>query len=134
MPHILVVDDQEANRITLQRILEREDWKVSQASDGQAGLDQVRTNAPDVVVTDLKMPGLNGLELLKAIRTVRPEVEVILMTAYGTVETAVDAMKVGAYDYVTKPLKRNEIVSSVRKALEKKHRKNEVVCRQKMIS
>ena len=121
MPHILVVDDQEANRITLQRILEREGWAVSQAPDGQAGLDKVRTDAPDVVVTDLKMPGLNGLELLKAIRTVRPEVEVILMTAFGTVETAVDAMKVGAYDYVTKPLKRNEIVSSVRKALEKKH-------------
>jgi two-component system response regulator HydG len=120
MPKILVVDDQEANRVTLERILVREAWEVEQAKDGQVALDQIRKSPPDVIVTDLKMPGLNGLELLKAVRALRPEIEVILMTAYGTVETAVDAMKVGAYDYVTKPLKRTEIVSSVRKALEKK--------------
>ena len=119
MAHVLVVDDQETNRVTLERILRRESWEVTQAADGQIALDQVRAQAPDVMVTDLKMPGLNGLELLKAVRTVAPEVEVILMTAFGTVETAVDAMKEGAYDYVTKPLKRSEIVSSVRKALEK---------------
>jgi len=120
MSNILVVDDQEANRVTLERILRREDWGVTQAEDGQIALERVRQEAPDVIVTDLKMPGLNGLELLKAVRAINPEIEVILMTAYGTVETAVDAMKVGAYDYVTKPLKRTEIVSSVRKALEKK--------------
>ncbi|MEC7242455.1 MAG: sigma-54 dependent transcriptional regulator [Myxococcota bacterium] len=119
MAHVLVVDDQETNRVTLERILRRESWEVTQAPDGQVALDQVREQAPDVMVTDLKMPGLNGLELLKAVRAIAPEVEVILMTAYGTVETAVDAMKEGAYDYVTKPLKRSEIVSSVRKALEK---------------
>jgi two-component system response regulator HydG len=120
MPEILVVDDQETNRVTLERILRRENWDVSQAQDGQVALEKVRKNPPDVIVTDLKMPGLNGLELLKAVRALHPEIEVILMTAYGTVETAVDAMKVGAYDYVTKPLKRSEIVSTVAKALEKK--------------
>lgn len=119
MAHVLVVDDQETNRVTLERILRRESWDVTQAADGQIALDKVRESAPDVMVTDLKMPGLNGLELLKAVRAIAPEVEVILMTAFGTVETAVDAMKEGAYDYVTKPLKRSEIVSSVRKALEK---------------
>jgi len=120
MHTILVVDDQETNRVTLERILRRENWAVQQAQDGQAALEKVRENPPDVIVTDLKMPGMNGLELLKAVRTLYPDTEVILMTAYGTVETAVDAMKVGAYDYVTKPLKRSEIVSAVRKALEKK--------------
>ena len=120
MPEILVVDDQETNRVTLERILRRENWSVRQAQDGQVALEKVRESPPDVIVTDLKMPGLNGLELLKAVRALHPEIEVILMTAYGTVETAVDAMKVGAYDYVTKPLKRSEIVSSVAKALEKK--------------
>jgi two-component system response regulator HydG len=120
MPEILVVDDQETNRVTLERILRREHWEVRQAEDGQVALEKVRETPPDVIVTDLKMPGLNGLELLKAVRALHPDIEVILMTAYGTVETAVDAMKVGAYDYVTKPLKRSEIVSSVRKALEKK--------------
>ena len=120
MPHVLVVDDQEANRVTLERILRRESWDVSQAENGNKALESIRDSAPDVIVTDLKMPGMNGLELLKAVRTLSPEIEVILVTAFGTVETAVDAMKVGAYDYVTKPLKRTEIVSAVRKALEKK--------------
>ena len=68
MAHVLVVDDQETNRVTLERILRRESWEVTQAADGQLALDQVRQQPPDVMVTDLKMPGLNGLELLKAVR------------------------------------------------------------------
>jgi two-component system response regulator HydG len=73
-----------------------------------------------VIVTDLKMPGITGIELLKAVRALSTQVEVILMTAFGTVDTAVDAMKYGAWDYVTKPLKRAEIVSSVKKALQRR--------------
>ena len=71
------------------------------------------------MVTDLMMPGMDGQELLKAARAIRPDVEVVLMTAYGTVETAVAAMKDGAYDFITKPLKRHALVKAVQKALEK---------------
>jgi two-component system response regulator HydG len=119
MPFILVVDDQEANRVTLERILLREGWEVAQAVDGRSALEQVRECQPDVVVTDLKMPGMDGLELLRAIKAISPEVEVLMMTAYATVETAVDAMKEGAWDYVTKPLRRTELVSGITKALER---------------
>mgnify|MGYP002629609924 CR=1 FL=1 len=120
MPKILVVDDEAANRITLERILKREGWVVAQAPDGRQGLELLRSEGADVVLTDLKMPGMSGLELLRASKAVAPDVEVIVMTAYGTVETAVEAMKEGAYDYVTKPLRRMELVSSMRKALEKR--------------
>ena len=117
---ILVVDDQQANLVTLERILTREGWIVDKARDGREALDLFRENGPSVIVTDLKMPGMTGLELLKAVRALSSNVEVILMTAFGTVDTAVDAMKYGAWDYVTKPLKRAEIVSSVKKALQRR--------------
>ncbi len=71
------------------------------------------------MVTDLMMPGVDGQELLKAARAMRPDVEVVLMTAYGTVETAVAAMRDGAYDFITKPLKRHSLVKAVQKAMEK---------------
>jgi two-component system, NtrC family, response regulator HydG len=120
MPRILVVDDERANRVTLERILKREGWDVLQAEDGRIALDTLRAEGVDVVVTDLKMPGMSGLELLRASKALVPDVEVLLMTAYGTVETAVDAMKEGAYDFVTKPLRRMELVRTIRKALEKR--------------
>jgi len=120
MPRILVVDDEQANRVTLERILKREGWEVLQASEGRAAMDLLRTESIDVLITDLKMPGMSGLELLRAIKALKPDIEVLLMTAYGTVETAVDAMKEGAYDFVTKPLRRMELVRTIRKALEKR--------------
>jgi two-component system response regulator HydG len=95
MPRILVVDDEPANRITLERILSREGLDVDYASDGRAALEVVREGGVDVVLTDLKMPGMSGLELLRAIHALAPDIEVALMTAYGTVETAVEAMKGG---------------------------------------
>ncbi len=120
MPHVLVVDDEEANRLALDRILAREGITVSHASDGREALDRIRAEPPDLMLTDLKMPGMTGLELMKAARTLDPDLEVIVMTAYGTVETAVEAMKEGAWDFVTKPLRRSDIVRAVRKALEKR--------------
>ena len=89
------------------------------ANDAKHALEQVRNHRVHVVLTDLMMPGTTGLELLRAIKQVQPEVEVVLMTAYGTVETAVSAMREGAYDFVEKPLKRMTIVKSVRKAAER---------------
>ena len=117
---ILVVDDDPSNRVTLERLLKREGFTVHHAASGREAMESLRARAVDLVLTDLKMPGMSGLDLLKAVRAVDPDVEVVVMTAYGTVETAVEAMKEGAYDFVAKPLKRLELVTTVRKALEKR--------------
>jgi two-component system response regulator HydG len=119
MPTVLVVDDEEANRLALERIFSREGYAVRTASDGRSALDALRDGAVGVVLTDLKMPGIGGLELLRAARQVSPETQVIVVTAYGSVETAVEAMKEGAYDFVTKPLRKDAVVHSVGKAHEK---------------
>ena len=117
---ILVADDEKGILDSLDRIFRKEGLRVMTVSNGKEALNVLRSNHVDVVVTDLVMPEMSGDELLRAAKTVAPEVEVILMTAYGTVENAVAAMKEGAYDFVTKPLKRAQMVRSVTKALEKR--------------
>jgi two-component system response regulator HydG len=117
---LLVVDDEQGNLDSLDRIFEREGLKVLRASSGQEAIDKLRENPVDVVLTDLMMPGMSGQELLRAVRAVAPEAEVVLMTAYGTVEAAVAAMKDGAYDFLTKPLKRHAVLKSIAQALEKR--------------
>ncbi len=116
---VLVVDDDRANLDSVARIFQREGLATFSASNGTEALDLLRKPEVSVMVTDLMMPGMDGQELLKAARTIRPDVEVVLMTAYATVETAVAAMKDGAYDFITKPLKRHALVKAVEKALEK---------------
>jgi DNA-binding NtrC family response regulator len=116
---VLVVDDEPSNVTSLQKIFQREGMRVLTADGGKAALELVRRHRVQVVLTDLMMPGTNGVELLRALREVSPDSEVVLMTAYGTVETAVQAMREGAYDFVEKPLKRMSIVKSVRKAAER---------------
>src|SRR5262249_40286407 len=116
---VLVVDDEPAIVESLDKIFKREGMSVLTATDGQTGLDLLRKHRVGVLLTDLMMPRTTGMDLLKAAKTVAPETEVVLMTAYGTVETAVDAMKEGAYDFVTKPLKRAHVVRIVRNALDK---------------
>ncbi|MEN0064930.1 MAG: sigma-54 dependent transcriptional regulator [Myxococcota bacterium] len=117
---ILVVDDDESNRVTLERILVRESYGVVHADTGRHAMQHLRNQRIDLVITDLKMPGMTGIDLLKAARKLDPDLEVVVMTAYGTVETAVEAMKEGAYDFVNKPLRRMELVTAVRKALERR--------------
>lgn len=116
---ILVVDDEESNLLSLQRIMKREGHRVVTANNGKSALELLRQEAINVLITDLVMPQMNGTDLLKAARAIAPETEVVMMTAYGTVENAVEAMKEGAYDFVTKPLKRAHIVGVVRRVLEK---------------
>jgi two-component system response regulator HydG len=116
---VLVVDDEAANVDSLQRIFEREGFRVWTATSAQKALHVCRHDEIHVVVSDLMMPGMNGIELVKAIKTVAPETEVVLMTAFGTVEKAVEAMRAGAYDFVEKPLKRVQMVKTVRKAAER---------------
>ena len=118
---VLVVDDEAANRKVLERILTREGLAVIHAADGREAVGLIRSHGPDLLLTDLKMPGMSGLELMRVGRTLDPDLEVVVMTAFGTVETAVEAMKEGAWDFVTKPLRRADIVRVVRKALEKRH-------------
>jgi DNA-binding NtrC family response regulator len=116
---VLVVDDEAANLESLERIFTREGMRTFVASSGARALELCRQHRIDVVLTDLMMPGMDGLSLLKALGTVAPDAAVVVMTAYGTVESAVSAMREGAYDFVEKPLKRVQIVKTVKQAAER---------------
>jgi two-component system response regulator HydG len=117
---LLVADDDPGLRESLERTLTREGYHVVLASDGRAALERVQGGGIDLIVTDLKMPGLTGLELLRAAKAIMPDVDVILLTAFGTVEEAVKAMKDGAYDFLTKPFRREQLIKLIDKALERR--------------
>ncbi len=119
-PTLLVADDDPAVRQSLEKTLTREGYTVILAPDGQAALDRLRQGDVDLLLSDLKMPGMTGLELLKQAREAAPDVDVILLTAFGTVEEAVRAMKDGAIDFLTKPLQRAQLVRVIRQALERR--------------
>ena len=116
---ILIVEDERSNLSSLERIFTREGYRTLLAEEGQAAMELCRKHRVHVVLTDLMMPGMSGIDLLKALKTIAPDAEAVVMTAYGTVETAVEAMREGAYDFVEKPLKRMQIVKTVRKAAER---------------
>jgi two-component system response regulator HydG len=118
-PRVLVVDDDVGSLEAVIRILQRENLEIVSAPSGEKALEALREAPVDVIVTDLMMPGISRVDLLRATKTLSPHTEVVLMTAHGTVEAAVEAMKEGAYDFLTKPLKRHQLVKSVKKALEK---------------
>ena len=117
---LLVADDDPAVRQSLERTLTREGYRVLLAPDGQAALERLQGGGIDLVLSDLKMPGLTGLELLRAAKVVAPEVDVIMLTAFGTVEEAVKAMKEGASDFLTKPFQRAQLLRVIRQALERR--------------
>jgi len=117
---LLVVDDEPGIVDSLQKIFEREHLRVLTATSGAEALELIRREPVSVMITDLMMAGMSGMDLLKASRSLSPETETVLMTAYGTVENAVEAMKQGAYDFVTKPIKRAHLLRVVGKALEKR--------------
>jgi two-component system response regulator HydG len=117
---LLVADDDPGLRESLERTLTREGYRVLLASDGRAALERVQGGGIDLVVTDLKMPGLTGLDLLRAAKAIAPDLDVILLTAFGTVEEAVKAMKDGAYDFLTKPFRREQLLKLIDKALERR--------------
>ncbi|PWU24556.1 MAG: DNA-binding response regulator [Candidatus Rokuibacteriota bacterium] len=117
---LLVADDDPAVRESLERALTREGYAVVAAPDGQAALERLQAGGIDLVLSDLRMPGLSGLELLPRAKAVAPEVDFIMLTAFGTVEEAVKAMKDGATDFLTKPFQRAQLVKVVRQALERR--------------
>ena len=117
---LLIADDDPGLRESLERTLTREGYRVILASDGNAALERLQAGGVDLVLTDLKMPGLSGIELLRAVKAIAADVEVILLTAFGTVEEAVKAMKEGAYDFLTKPFQRAQLLRLIRQALERR--------------
>ncbi len=119
-PTILVADDEAGVRQSVGRALRREGFHVLPAEDGQAALDLLRRGGVDLLLADLRMPGLDGLELLRAAKLLSPEVEVIVLSGHGTVEEAVQAMKEGAYDFLTKPIERAQLIRTARQALERR--------------
>jgi DNA-binding NtrC family response regulator len=116
---ILVVDDEPNARTALAEILREEGYAVETAADGFKGLARFEEFAPDLVLTDLKMPGMDGVELLRKLRQIDTELPVVIMTAFGAVETAVSAMREGAADYLTKPLNTDELTMVIERALER---------------
>ncbi|RYF11503.1 MAG: sigma-54-dependent Fis family transcriptional regulator, partial [Deltaproteobacteria bacterium] len=119
-PHILVVDDELGILESLRRIYEREGFSVEVTDSGQEALELLRRSRTHVVLADIMMPKMGGMELLRAVRAVSPATEVIMMTAFGTVENAVECMRQGAYDFIAKPLKRAIVVRCVQRALERR--------------
>ena len=106
---ILVVDDEPAQRTVLSGFLRKRGFEVRQASSVSEALSEVSARTIDLVLTDLRMPGATGMDLLAGVRQVNPEIPVVVMTAFGTVASAVDAMKRGAADYLTKPIDLDEL-------------------------
>jgi two-component system response regulator AtoC len=119
MRRILVVDDEENIRLVLRTLLRKHGYDVEVAESGEAALAMVDSFGPDVILTDVRMPKMGGLDLLATLRAKQYPATVIVMSAYGNVDLALDAMKAGAYDYVSKPFKPDEIVLALRKAEER---------------
>lgn len=116
---ILVVDDEIGIRQSLKKILEKEGFDVVTASNGEEAFKLIRGSDIDLLISDIRMAGMDGLELLKVCKSISPYTEVIMITGYASVDTAVDSMKQGAYDYITKPFKKADILKAVGKAIEK---------------
>lgn len=115
---ILVVDDEESQREMVGGFLEKQGYSVSLADSGEEALKQGQDKFFEIALVDLKMPGMNGIELLSKLKEINPEIQVIVMTAYGTIETAVEAMRKGAFHYVNKPIDLEELNVNIKKALE----------------
>lgn len=119
MSNILIIDDEKAIRKTLSEILSYEGYKIDEAGDGEEGLKRFKEKSYDVVLCDIKMPKLDGIEFLDKAREANPDVPVIMISGHGTIETAVEAVKKGAYDYISKPPDLNRLLITIRNAMDK---------------
>ncbi len=119
MPRILIIDDEKAIRNTLREILQYEKFEVDEAGDGAEGLKKVESNSFDLVLCDIKMPKMDGLEVLAKLQELNPDLPVVMISGHGTIETAVDAIKSGAFDYIAKPPDLNRLLVTVRNALDR---------------
>ena len=121
MSKILVIDDEKAIRKSLREILEYEKYEVEEAEDGPEAIEKITNNTFDIALCDIKMPQMDGIEVLTKLLEINPDLPVIILTGHGSVETAVEALKKGAYDFIEKPLDMNRLLVSVRNAGEKKN-------------
>jgi len=119
MSHILIIDDEKAIRKTLGEILSYEGYKIDDAENGDEGLRKIKEKAYDVVLCDIKMPKVDGLEFLEKAKEINPDVPIIMISGHGTIETAVEAVKKGAFDYVAKPPDLNRLLITIRNAMDK---------------
>lgn len=119
MSNILIIDDEKAIRKTLGEILSYEGYKLEEAGDGEEALKRFKEKAYDVVLCDIKMPKMDGIEFLEKAREVNPDVPIIMISGHGTIETAVEAVKKGAYDYISKPPDLNRLLITIRNATDK---------------
>ena len=115
---VLIVDDDDNLRWVTKTQLEDAGYRVSEAADGDSAIATLNAEHPDLIITDLKMPGMSGVELLRKIRAFDPEIPVLMITAFGTIQSAVEAVRAGAYDYITKPLDHDELLLTVQRALD----------------
>ncbi len=118
MPSVLVIEDKDSMREMLLKTLEAEGYEVETARDGEGGVEKAREKKYDVVLADLKLPRMNGIEVLSSLKEMDQDAAVILMTAYGTIETAVEAMKEGAFDFLTKPFDTDHLGVLIKRAME----------------
>ena len=116
-PHILVVDDEPIERQTLTDILRLEGYHVSSVANGEAAVDFVRLNPVDLIILDLRMPGMSGLDVVKVASRLIPDVEIVLLTAYGSMESAIEALRNRVHDYLLKPASPAQILDSVSRGL-----------------
>lgn len=123
---ILIIDDEQSQREILKGFLEKKNYRVITASSGNEGLELIGKEQVDIVLSDYKMPDRNGIEVLEEVKRVNPEISFVLMTAYGTIENAVKAMRLGAYDYLSKPIDLDELELLLEKIIENKNLKSEV--------
>jgi DNA-binding NtrC family response regulator len=119
MSHILIIDDEKAIRKTLGEILAYEGYKIDDAENGDEGLRKIKEKVYDVVLCDIKMPKVDGLEFLEKAKEINPDVPIIMISGHGTIETAVEAVKKGAFDYVAKPPDLNRLLITIRNAMDK---------------
>ena len=119
MADILIIDDERAIRKTLTEILSFEGYKIDEAADGEEGLKKFREKTYDVVLCDIKMPKLDGLEFLQKAGEINPDTPIIMISGHGNIETAVEAVKKGAYDFISKPPDLNRLLITIRNAMEK---------------
>ncbi len=119
MAKILVIDDERSIRNTLQEILEFEKFTVDTAADGIEGLEKIKASVYEVILCDIKMPKMDGIEVLDNIFKIRPDATVVMISGHGTIETAVEAIKKGAFDFISKPLDLNRLLITIRNAMNK---------------
>src|SRR5450756_2211585 len=130
---LLLIDDEEDVRYSIQRIFDSPEIELATAASGEEGLKVIPKFKPDLVLMDVRMGGINGLETLRKIRATDPKLLVILMTAYGTTQMAIEAMKLGAYDYLLKPFDIPKLKEIIHKALKTAHDMRQVVSYQPLL-